>query len=114
MPVGEICGYPAALCPDYEAFLDEERLVNFLESALVLPYRSGYGVGTDRAALERTDDGPQYLVVYGIKPAGVYPQFVEGEPGDREIDVAVPLDLGILLGKCQKCPSFFVLEMTRS
>ena len=77
MAVRQFGSYPSPLGPDYKSFLDKERLVNFLESTLILPYRSRYGIGTYRTSLEVVNNGPQYLVVNRIESPGIYLELVK-------------------------------------
>ena len=94
MAVGQVGRNPSALGAHDEALLYEERFVDFLVSALVLPYRGGDGVGSDGAALEGRYYRPQYLVVDRIKPSGVDLELVERVSGYLQVNAAVSLDLG--------------------
>lgn len=94
MFVGQLgCDAPS-LGPDYEAFLDKERLIYFLQGPLILAYCGREGTRADRTALEKGDDSAEYLVVYGVEAPFVYLQFIEGEAGNLQIDVSVSHHLG--------------------
>ena len=93
MLIREFCGYTSALGTHYETLLYKERFVNFLEGTLILSDCCSYGVCAHRTTLEGTDNSPEYLVVYGIKAALVYIEFIEGIARNLQIYMTVTHNL---------------------
>ena len=102
MPVGQFGHFPTPRCPDYKTFFDEEWLIDFLESTLVLPHRRGNGVCSHRSALELRDDGLEYLVVYGIQSPLVYVQGIQGVTRYLEVNHPIAYNLGKIPYPAQK------------
>ena len=78
MSVSQRSGFASTRSTHNEALLYKERLVNFFESALVLPHCRGYGICSHRTAFKLDYYGFKYLVVYSVEAQGVYVQGVEG------------------------------------
>ena len=82
MLIGEVGDFAATRGALYEAFLDEIRLIYFLESARVFAESSGDGGEANGTALELVDDCGENLVVDFVKAILVDIQGFEGESGD--------------------------------
>ena len=67
MPVGLFSGHSPPLGTQDETFLDEERLVDFLEGSGVFAYGGSYGVRANGTSLEGCYDRPENLVVDGVQ-----------------------------------------------
>ncbi len=72
-----------------KAFLDQERLIDFLEGAGLLANGSGNSGDAHRAALEVFDDHLQDAVVHLIQPIFVHVKGFEAELGDFQVDRAI-------------------------
>ena len=102
MPVGQFGHFPTPRCPDYKTFFDEERLIDFLKSTLVLPNCCGYSVCSHRTTLELGNDGFQDFVVYGIQSPLVYVQGIQGVTRYLEVNNAIAYNLGKVSYPAQK------------
>ena len=93
MLVGQFGDLAASGCAAYEALLDEEWLVHFLDGAGVLAHRGGDGGDAYGAALELVDDGEQDFVVNLVEAVLVDVERFEGVAGNGHVDAARALDL---------------------
>ena len=94
MPVRQLRSFAPARRPHDETFLNKKRLIDLLKSTLILPHSSRDGIRPHRSPLELGDDGPEYLVVYGIEPPLVYIKGIEGISGYLQVYVPVAYHLG--------------------
>ena len=106
MPVSLLRHLAPAGCAAYEAFLDEKRLVHFLQRSGILSDGCGYGCNAYGTSLELVDDGQENLVVYLVKPVAVNVERFEGITGDGRVDTPVSLYLSEVAHAAQQGPLF--------
>ncbi len=94
MTVCHLRGDAAALGPDQETFLDQERFIYFFQGARVFADRRCERAHADRTALERRNQRAEDLVVDRVETPFVNLELIEGETRDFEVDVPVPDNLG--------------------
>ena len=77
-----------------EAFLNQERFIDFFHRTRVFTESRGNGGQAHRPSVELIDDGRENLVVDFIQTISVDVQGLEGITGNLDIDASIAFHLG--------------------
>ena len=87
MTIRQFGGFASAGRALDESLFYQERFVNILDGARILPHRRRDGVESDGTALELLYDGRNYAVVHTVQTPRIDVQCRESYSGDFDIDI---------------------------
>ena len=102
MLIRQFGSFPSPRCPFQESFLDEERLIDFLDRAGIFTESRCDGRDAHRPSAEFVDNREKNFIVDFVQSVFVDVQRFQGKAGNRLVDGSVALHLSEIANATQK------------